>query len=334
MCKKVIMLALSVLVLAVGCKKETEFVNTQTGERQSVEIKRFDKALFENPQSDMAKYLDSIRPDYKDLLFSPELNESLLQLVADSVGQLAWKSIRERYNDLTWLEKNITNAFANLQKSYPATVLPRFYAMVAGPARYEVGYANRVFAIDSCVVVALDWYSVNGPLNQAYDVPNYMVKVLDSAFLAVDIIKTYLREVTTLDIKLAMEDPKSDLLALMIEAGKFNYATQQLLNCSDEAALRYTKAELDWCQRNEAFLWGFLVENKLLFEKDGLKYRGVLHDAPFSKGIEGSPARIAEYIGFKIVKKYCEQGKISINDLFHTADANKILRESNYKPKK
>jgi hypothetical protein len=325
---------MAVLTLAFGCKKEAKFVDTQTGEQKSITILRFDKALFDKPHSDMGKYLDSIKPDYKDLLFSSELIEGLKQLVADSVGQMAYRAIGKQYNDLTSLEKSLTNGFANLQKEYPNTTLPYIYTMVAGPARFEVGFANRVFAMDSCVVIALDWYSVDEPLNKVYGVPKYMLKVLDSSFLAVDIMKTYLREVTTTDVKLAMENPDADLLSLMIEGGKFDYAVQQLLGCSDEAVLRYTKAELDWCERNEKTIWGYLVENKLLFEKDNFKYRGMITDAPFSKGLEGSPARVAEYIGFKVVKTYAERQKATINSLFHTPDANKILRESNYKPKK
>ncbi|MDR0789967.1 MAG: hypothetical protein LBO06_04135 [Bacteroidales bacterium] len=334
MCKRRLILLIAALVLAVGCKKEAKFVDTDTGEQKSVKILRFDKALFEKQHSDMGKYLDSIRSEYKDLLFSSELTESLKELAADTVGQMAWKAVCKRYNDLTWLENNITNAFANLQKSYPKTTLPKFYTMIAGPARFEEGFAQRIFAMDSCVVVALDWYSIDEQLNKVYGIPNYMIKVLDSAFLAVDIIKTYLREVTTLDVKLAIENPESDLLSLMVEVGKFDYAVKQLLGCDDATVLRYTKAEYDWCVKNESNIWGFLVENKLLFEKDSFKFRGIINDAPFSKGIEGSPARVAEYIGFNVVSKYVEQSKVSINALLHTTDANKILRESNYKPKK
>jgi hypothetical protein len=326
---------IAVVIVFCGCNKKEKFVDSNTGEKVSVKIKRFDKALFETKHSNIDSYLDSIRKDYSDILFSPELDKSIKELVADTVGQLAWKAVKKYYNDLSPLESSLTTAFANLQKYYPDTELPKFYTMIAGPARFEWGYANRVFAMDSCVVIALDWYSVNdNTLNNIYCVPKYLLKVLDSSFIAVDIMKNYLLSVTTVNIKLAIENPDADLLALMIETGKFDYAAQKLLDCDDKTALRYSNEEWQWCEKNEDKLWGYIVQNKLLFEKDRQKFMGILNDAPSSKGIENSPGRIAEYIGFKIVKQFAERKRMKLSNLFLETDANKILKESYYKPKK
>jgi hypothetical protein len=330
----IILCLIAIITFVTGCKKDAKFVDKTTGKTVSVQIRRFDKALFAEKHTDMDKYLDEIRKDYSDLLFSPELNENLKALVVDTIGQKAYSSVINHYNYLSWLEKNLTDAFVNLQKTYPQTTMPRFYTMIAGPARYDWGFANRVFALDSCVVVNLDWYCLDGELNKVYGAPQYMVELMDSAFLAVDIVKTYLREVTTIDIPLAWQNADADLLSLMIEQGKFSWITGQLIGCDDWTALRYTKAQWDWCEANEANLWGFLVQNKMLFEKERMKVVGVLTDAPSSKGLEGSPARIAEYLGYKIVKQYAESKKTPFNVLFAITDANKILKDSNYKPKK
>ncbi|MDR1846822.1 MAG: hypothetical protein LBR17_01730 [Bacteroidales bacterium] len=347
MYKKIFTLTLFALLLAVGCKKNEKFIDKATGQPLTVKIWRFDKALFEKQHSDMALYLDSLKKDYGYLLSSDltkeEQGQYLTEFVNDKVLQKAWEIVNKKYANLDWLERKLNFGFAELQKDYPETALPKIYTMIAGPVDYQNGYVRRVFADDSCVVIALDWFSMKelSGLEFYNQVPKYLNKVLDSAFLAADVMKTYLREVTTLNVPLAQQNPDADLLSLMIELGKYDYATKILLDCSEQEVLRYSNEELAWCEKNESTIWGYIIQQKLLYSKDRMQFRGMLYDAPSSKGMDGSPARIAEYIGYRIVSEYVKKNDISIPDLFTTTNPNDISKEaadilnkSGFKPKK
>ena len=63
-----------------------------------------------------------------------------------------------------------------------------------------------------------------------------------------------------------------------------------------------------------------------------------IEDAPFSKFYTSfdreSPGRVGQWIGMKIVQAYMNyQPDVSLIDLIQETDAQKILRESRYKPK-
>ena len=54
---------------------------------------------------------------------------------------------------------------------------------------------------------------------------------------------------------------KTNLLFL----GTTNYGFE--LSKSDENKFRYTKDELNWCKENEEYIWRFIVDEKLLYNK-------------------------------------------------------------------
>ncbi|MDR1006642.1 MAG: hypothetical protein LBL74_07240 [Bacteroidales bacterium] len=347
MYKRGLTAAIALLMLLVGCKKEEKFVDKTTGKPLNIKIIRFDEALFGQKHTNQTLYFDTLIKDYSDLMDTNIPKKNLYMLlsntVADTIMQQGWKAVNKMYPSFDWLEKKLNTGFAELQKNYPQTHLPKIYSMISGPIDYQTGYERRVYADANCIIIAADWYAMTILKDKPFynQIPKYLCKVLDSAYIAADVIKAYLKQVTTINMPLASMSGDADLLSLMIESGKFNYAAQKLLGCTEQEVLRYTDKELQWCQKNEANIWGYFIQNKLLFEKEPIKYRGLLFDAPSSRGMQGSPARVAEYIGYRIVCEYAKQNKISIQDLFSLTkaedigkEANRILNESGFKPKK
>jgi uncharacterized protein YjaZ len=49
---------------------------------------------------------------------------------------------------------------------------------------------------------------------------------------------------------------------------------------------------------------------------------------------DDAPARVAYYIGYKIVEDYMQNNKISIQDLIYLDNSRAFLQKSKYKPKK
>ena len=82
-------------------------------------------------------------------------------------------------------------------------------------------------------------------------------------------------------------------------------------------------------------MWAFFIQNNLLYNADYYKIRSFITEAPTTKGFKNSPPRMAEWIGWQIVKSYMDNNKnISIKDLLNENDAQKILKASKYKPNK
>ena len=102
----------------------------------------------------------------------------------------------------------------------------------------------------------------------------------------------------------------------------------------DSQVMDYTDNQYTWCETNEKNIWGFIIQNNLLFEKDRTKYMILTNDGPESKGLSGSPARVGNYIGYKIVDAFMKKNNVTIDSLMKINDATVILKQSQYKPKK
>ena len=125
----------------------------------------------------------------------------------------------------------------------------------------------------------------------------------------------------------------------MVYYGKIHYLISSMLpNYNSHVVMGYTKDKMQWCIRNEANIWAYFVENKLLFSSDRQNKMRFIEDAPFSKFYTSfdreSPGRIGQWVGMKIVEAYMNfHPDLTLTDLIKETDAQKILRESRYKPK-
>ena len=95
--------------------------------------------------------------------------------------------------------------------------------------------------------------------------------------------------------------------------------------------------KMNWCVENEANIWAYFVENKLLFSSQHSTKQRFIEDAPFSKFYTNfdadSPGRVGQWLGFNLVSSYMEDHpEMSLNELITEQNAQKILRKSHYKP--
>jgi len=96
----------------------------------------------------------------------------------------------------------------------------------------------------------------------------------------------------------------------------------------------YTEEQQKWVEDNEYNIWSYIIQNKLLYNKDRTKYLSLIAEGPTTKGIADSPSRIGNYIGYKIVQAYMEKNPITLDSLFRTSKSELILKASEYKPQK
>jgi uncharacterized protein YjaZ len=123
----------------------------------------------------------------------------------------------------------------------------------------------------------------------------------------------------------------------MIFHGKILYAMDLFLpSTADSLKIGYTKDQVEWCKENEASVWRLFIDQEMLFSSDPFLNSRFIQDGPFTAGLpEGAPAMLGRWIGWQIVRGYMGRNPgTSLDQLFKLDDAQQILSQSGYKPKK
>jgi hypothetical protein len=197
---------------------------------------------------------------------------------------------------------------------------------------YFVSYLNGMTAVlqsDKNIGIGLDMF-----LGRDF-VPYKQLNISDYATIRMtdDNIPVWVAK-SLYEDKYPFEADDKDLLNLLIQRGKELYFLEKVTPfLKDEVRFGFTPEQIEWCKKNEALIYNFFIQNKLLFEKNLQKTMRYVSDGPSSAGMPvESPGNTGSFIGWIIVKKYAEQNKVSMHDLLETKDAQKILEGAKYKP--
>ena len=128
------------------------------------------------------------------------------------------------------------------------------------------------------------------------------------------------------------------LLGQMIYFGKELYMKDMLLpETTDGAKIEYTEDQIKWCQENEAEIWRYFIDNKILFDTDTKLMQRFISVGPYSKFYleidRESPGRIGQWLGWQIVRSYMKNNEVTMQKML-AMDAKEIFDNSKYKPKK
>ena len=164
-------------------------------------------------------------------------------------------------------------------------------------------------------------------------IPAYQRVLLRQSQIAVQYANTIL---TTMGLE-NFNDPT--LLGQMIYHGKVAMANEALTGYELEIAevLGYGREEWAFLEANEANIWEVFIRDQLLFSTDIMIRQRLSEPAPFSKlgtAMDAEiPGRVARYIGYKLVQSYAENHRdLSLQSLIRIRDAQKFLRDAQYKP--
>jgi hypothetical protein len=131
------------------------------------------------------------------------------------------------------------------------------------------------------------------------------------------------------------DESNTSLLANMIYEGKICYFLDAMFpEEPDYLKIGFRPGKLDWCKKNEAGMWTYLVEHRLLFNTDRMNIIRFTGPAPFTSNFTtASPGRAGVWLGWQIVKKYIRKNpRISLPELMSENDYQKILNDSGYSP--
>lgn len=301
-----------------------------------IEVLRFEQDLF---NTDLNRLKDSIpffqrkygeffeMFNYKIINIgnssSPAYADYLRGFVTDYDMNMVKENIDSVFSDFSPYEKDISEVFSYYKHYFPSQPLPVVIT-------YMSGFNQSLVSSDTVLGIGLDKYL--GRDNSFYTrlgYANYMKQNMYPGKIPSDCAKAWLMT------QFSMNTDKATLFDHLIYQGKILYVSQTLMpNTADSLVLGFTEEQLDWCDKNEAAMWTYLIENKLLFNTEYSTIIKFIGEAPFTKGFgRNSPGKAATWLGYQIVKKFMDRNpEKNLEALLNETDSQKILREAKYKP--
>jgi hypothetical protein len=227
-------------------------------------------------------------------------------------------------NDFEMEKQELAKGFARYSYHFQGRPIPEVFCFASA-------FTFTTVVDDSLLGIGLDMYlgKEYKPYAQA-GIPKYKFKHFERSYIVPDALRAWL-------VSEFQPTGGQNLLEQMIYQGKIAYLLSAFLPSYDEHLLiNYTEQELDWCEANEKEIWFHFVDLELLHTIENFQLRKYMGEAPFIAGFpEGSPGRVGQWMGFQIVKAYLDaQPNESLIDLMNTENADLILQQSNYKPKR
>lgn len=225
---------------------------------------------------------------------------------------------KEYRSDL--LEFPVNNGFKTLKYHLPNAKMPNHVVYINSLFR------SGVFCSEEDIAVGLEYYlgkdnEVVKQLNPQYYF-DWMKEGMTEEFLTRDIITGWIEThiVPEVDGNLAEHLIRWGKIVYLVEAAQYDV--------HDRFSLRYTEEEYNWAKENEFGFWKYLVDENLLFSEDVKIIRNMTGDGPFTPGIpeEGSPDRMGQYLGWRMVHSYMENNDVSIEKMVE-AQYNEILQD-------
>ncbi|MFP4556708.1 MAG: hypothetical protein ACLFNU_07545 [Bacteroidales bacterium] len=299
-------------------------------------IHRFDQDLFGiNPDSieNNTEWLEEKYGDFFShftdgiigigLPEDPEFSSYLYSFVTDNMVSETYAEVQKVFPNTDKLDQTITNAFKRYKYYFPEKEVPKVYGFVSG-------FNNSVMIAEGIVGVGFDRYlGRDCEYYPMLGIHKYLRHNMHPKKIPSDIIRSWAFG------EFQFNDTIDDLASNIIYEGKLMYLTKRLLpEQSDSLIFGFTPDQMEWCKRNEAQMWGHLVEHKLLFTTEQFTINQFVGDAPFTHGFtKESPGKAAVWLGYRIVSRFMRRNNdYTLSMLMNEKDYQSILKKSRYNP--
>jgi len=282
-------------------------------------------------------------PQFYELYFShilpikgfgtPAFVGNAASLFADKAMQQLMATTAEEFTDYkTSVDDPLREMFTYLKYHFPEYPTPNVYTFVS-----EFGHQVFIFPDKDKdgIGIGLDMFlGADYPyVDMARENPAF------SQYLSRTFSKEYIpRKVASVIADDLIGSPGGNkLLDHMIHNGKRLYIMRQILPTLPEYMLmEYSQDQMAWVNDSELGMWAFFFDQELFYETDMMKINKYINPSPESPGMpDEAPGRTANYMGLQIVKAYMAKNpNMSLQNLIAQKDAQLIMDESKYKPKR
>jgi hypothetical protein len=298
-------------------------------------VRRFDHDLFALKKAYGRRTVDSLNKAYHGFLqrftaqvinigdsTNPQYYRSLADFLADPYINSVARDADSVFKDMQIEEQSFGEAFQAYHYFFPGKKIPSIIA-------YTGGFNYQVGAWPSELGIGLEFYL--GSKHRFYSLlglPAYKQRVLSREYLVPDALRGWLIS------EFEAPDKTRKFIDQLIFEGKIQYLIDQLLpETEDSLRTAYSGRQLEWLKREEARIWAFFIDKKMLFKPISFETDKFINEGPFTPGMpRESPGRIGVWIGRQIVRTYMQKHPEKTPQQLMTTDASKILSQSGYKP--
>ena len=340
--KKKLLLFLAIAVIYSCGDSTSESIPDVSYIEESHDLIRYENALFgldTNNIDEELKKLIGKHPAFSELFFSSvfpiDLNDpKALNRIIGAESMIHLKDTTSLiFKDFDKIDQEFSQAFKYLKHYFHSAKAPNLYTFIS-----EFGYQRFLFEDEKgkdAIGIGLDLflggsypYKAIDPTNPAFS--EYLTRSFNKDHLVKKCMELYLED-------LMGPAPGNRMLDQMIHNGKKLFFLDKILPMAhDSILLEYTHKQVKWVDQNQLEMWAFFLKEKLFYEANSLKISKYINPSPTSpKMPEGAPGMTANYLGWKIVEAYVDKNPaMDFVDLIKEENAQKILDESKFKPKK
>ena len=257
--------------------------------------------------------------DPSDPMYSSYLNTFL----TDSIRIASHAKIDSAFSNLAIIQQKLENGFRHYKYYFPLKTIPQIITIISG-------FNQSVVMTNDAIVIILDNYlGADFPFYLMLGLPEYKRENMHPEKIPTDVLYSWALS------EFAFDESKNNLISNMIYQGKMLYFMDAMFpEEPDYLKIGFPMEKLEWCIKNEAGMWTYLVEHRLLFTTDRLNIVRFTSPAPFTSSFtNASPGRTGAWLGWQIVKKYMAKNhEISLPELMVENDYQKILNDSGYSP--
>lgn len=316
-------------------EKKLQISKTELKEvKQTIDLKilRYDLDLYRLDQNQLEEGIQKLAKKYPRYLIddkafeNPQMVSDLKKYLNDPIIKDLYNQVFKLFSDFKPFENEIVDAFSHYLIYFPDQLVPPIITMVPG---LDLQMPS-VYIFEQTIYVNLDLYlGQEYPIYTKMGIPKYISERMDSRFITIDIFKK------GIIYRHIPEQTPLTLLESMIIEGKKLYFTEMILPQKPlSEIIGYSEEKYNWAEKYYPNVWGYFIENNLLFSKEEEVFRKYIDETPFSKPFGNqSPGRIGQFLGWKIVKAYMENNPdITLNQLMQETDLQMILNKSAFKP--
>lgn len=308
-----------------GCEMDKKILSVPV----DLSIIRLEKLFYEASSEQEVLSLLEKHPDFTKDYLQEDLYESKEQLAQeiilinqDTLMQELGDEVQKNYPDLNQLERDLGQAFAYIKYYFPDFNVPKVYTFLTG-------FSNDLYISDAMIVIGLDYFLPKEHRFQPDDLPRYIADRYERDYIVPMVVTAISTKYNKIDLS------KNTMLAEMLFYGKAYHFTKSVLPCvADDFIIGYTTEEVEACFANEEFIWSHFIENDLLYETNPFEIRKYTGEAPATDVIsQDAPGRVGRWLGWNIVDDYRFNNDVSLDELMGLDDAEKLFRQSGYKPR-
>lgn len=330
----------SSFVLMLGCKNKKNVPDVSHIKVQ-LSINRFEQDFFKADTNNLSSSFDKIGEKYNqflpDYLFQilglqPHLDSTIKEaklFLKDSIYNAIYKESQQQFKNMDDEKAELTKALQLTKYYFPSYNLPSNLTTFVGPLDgygcVLTSYGTLAVGLQGFLGKSFELYT-NGYIAQTY--PSYKTRRFERQYIATSCISNIINEIYP------TQSTGKPLVERFVELGKKHYVLDALLPYThDTVKTGYTQAQLTGCIKNEKVIWGYFVQNNLLYEREPSLINPYLNDGPKTPEIsDAAPGNIGLFVGWQIVKQYMEKNKTKTLQQLLATPAKTIFTEVAYAP--